>query len=102
MTCVSPPSRRASPRSKSLIELLQLGLCTFLDVVEQRVAVRVDGDGERTEVLDAELPEALGHQLFPSDLLDLLDLRRLERRGTADDGELDHPQTLHRLDRLVG
>src|SRR2546426_4911148 len=27
-------------------------------------SVRVDADRERAEVLDAELPEALGHQLF--------------------------------------
>src|SRR5207237_1645220 len=37
----------------------------------------------------------------PSDLLDLLDLRRLERRRAADDREVDHPEPLHRLDRLV-
>ena len=64
--------------------------------------MRVDADGERAEVLDAELPEALGHQLLPGDLLDLLDLRRLERGGAADDREVDHPEPLHRLDRLVG
>src|SRR5437867_13239004 len=88
--------------SKSSIELLQLLLGAFLDVVEKGVAVRVDPDGERPEVLDPELPEALGHELLPVDLLDLLDLRRLERSGTADDGEVDHPVPLHRLDRLVG
>src|SRR6266480_6790069 len=102
ITCVSPPGRGARPRSKPLIELLQLGLRPLLHVVEERVAVRVDADRERAEVLDAELPEALGHELLPVDLLDLLDLRRLERSGTADDGEVDHPVPLHRLDRLVG
>ena len=40
--------------------------------------------------------------LFPRDFLDLLDLRRLERSGTADDREIDHSELLHRLDRLVG
>src|SRR5688572_10918144 len=88
--------------SKSSKELLQLLLRALLNVVVERVAVRVDPDGERAEVLDAELPEALGHQLLPHHLFDLLDLRRLERGRAADDREVDHPQALHRLDRLVG
>src|SRR3954447_23895451 len=100
-TWVSPPSR-FSPMSKAGIELLQLFLGAGLDVVVERVAVRVDTDGERAEVLDPELPEALGHELLPVDLFDLLDLRRLERCRTADDREIDHPEPLHRLDRLVG
>src|SRR3954451_1161578 len=54
------PARRGSKPSK---ELLQLLLGGGLDIVVERVAVRVDPDGERAEVLDAELPEALGHQL---------------------------------------
>src|ERR1051325_5856422 len=96
-----PPSR-CRPRSKAGIESLQSSLRLFLDVVEERVAVRVDPDPERPEVLDAELPEALGHQLFPGDLLDLLDLRRLEGRRAADDREIDHAMAPHRLDRVVG
>src|SRR4051812_486774 len=84
------------------IELLQLVLGRGLDVVVERVAVGVDADGERAEVLDAELPQALRHQLFPGDLLDLLDLGRLECRGSSDDREIDHPVLAHRLDRLVG
>ena len=63
--------------------------------------MRVDADGERAEVLDPELPEALGHELLPGDLFDLLDLGRLERGGAADDREVDHPEPLHRLDRVV-
>src|SRR5881394_4385601 len=86
-TCVSPWCG-----SKSSKELLQLLLRALLDVVEERVAVRVDADRERAEVLDPELPEALGHELLPGDLLDLLDLRRLERGGSADDREVDHPE----------
>src|SRR5919197_2134065 len=97
MTCVSPWCG-----SKASIELLQLLLGAFLDVVEQRVAVCIDPDGERPEVLDAEIPEALRHQLLPVDLFDLLDLRGLEGRGAADDGEVDHPVLAHRLDCLVG
>src|SRR5579864_7600653 len=100
-TCVRPPSR-LMPRSKAGIELLQLLRRGCLDVVVERVAVRVDADGERPEVLDAELPQALGHELLPRDLFDLLDLRGLERSGAADDGEVDHPELVHRLDRLVG
>src|SRR5438876_4422556 len=64
-TWVMPPSR-AVPRSKRSLEagidLLQLLLGGGLDVVVERVAVRVDSDRQRAEVLDAELPEALGHQ----------------------------------------
>src|SRR5512134_1045312 len=114
ITCVRPLSRgfagRAG-RSRKLgcgspleagIDLLELLLGLRLDVVVEGVAVRVDPDRERAEVLDAELPEALGHQLLPGDLLDLLDLRGLERGRAADDREVDHPEPLHRLDRLVG
>src|SRR6059058_1602631 len=93
--------RSRNPSLKAGIELLQLLLGGGLHVVVERVAVGVDADGEWAEVLDAELPEALGHQLLPGDLLDLLDLRRLERRGAADDREVDHPVLAHRLDRLV-
>src|SRR6266550_3809032 len=75
-TWVRPPSRER-PRSKPGIELLQLFLGRRLHVVVERVAVGVDADGQRAEILDPELPEALGHQLLPSDLLDLLDLGRL-------------------------
>src|SRR5215211_9100534 len=82
-------------------ELLQLLLRALLHVVVERVPVRVDADGQRAEVLDAELPQALRHQLLPRDLLDLLDLRGLERRRAADDREVDHPVAPHRLGRLV-
>src|SRR6186997_177250 len=110
ITWVSPtsrglPGREGTPNQPSLkpgIELLQLVVGAGLDVVVERVAVGVDADDQRPEVLDAELPEALGHELLPGDLLDLLDLRRLERGGAADDREVDHPEPLHRLDRLVG
>src|SRR4051794_23432092 len=109
ITCVRPSSRglpgrcgkSRKPSLKAGIQLLQLLLRGFLDVVVERIAVRVDPYGQRAEVLDAELPEALGHQLLPGHLLDLLDLRGLERRGAADDGEVDHPVPAHRLDRLV-
>src|SRR3954447_11075788 len=101
ITCVRPPSRFTSRKSEPGIELLQLVLGRGLDVVVERVAVGVDADRERAEVLHAEAPEALRHQLLPGDLLDLLDLRRLERGRAADDREIDHPQALHRLDRLV-
>src|ERR671919_1986130 len=111
MTCVSPRvrgfasrdgmSRKPSCVSEACIDLLQLLAGLRLHVAVEGVAVRVDADRERAEVLDTELPQALGHELLPGDLLDLLDLGRLERRRTADDGEVDHPEPLHRLDRLV-
>src|SRR5215831_9554615 len=113
MTCVSPsvrglPGRAGRSRKPSVKplepgkDLLQSLLGRSLHVVVEGVAVCVDADRERAEVLDAELPEALGHELLPGDLLDLLDLGRLERSGPADDREVDHPEPLHRLDRLVG
>src|SRR5205809_940613 len=110
MTCVRPrerglPSRVGTSRkecpSKACIDVLQLLARALLHVAIEGVAVGVDTDGERAEVLDPELPEALGHELFPGDLFDLLDLRRLERGCSADDREIDHPQSLHRLDRLI-
>src|SRR6186997_1601115 len=110
MTWVTPtsrgfPGRAGTPRKPSLksgIELLQLRFRAVLDVVVEGVAVGVDADGEWAEVFDAELTEALRHQVFPGNLFDLLDLGRLERGGAADDREVDHPEPLHRLDRLVG
>src|SRR5262245_64624393 len=111
MTCVRPrergfPSRTGTSRNEwsteSCIDVLQLLLGSFLHVAIERVAVRVDADGQWAEVLHAELPEALGHELLPGDLLDLLDLGRLERRRPADDGEVDHPESAHRLDGLAG
>src|SRR5207248_889414 len=109
MTCVRPsvrglPGRCGRSRKPSLkpgIDVLQSLLSSSLNVVVEGVSVSVDADGERAEVLDAELPEALGHQLFPGDLLDLLDLRRLERGGAADDREVDHPVLAHRLDSVI-
>src|SRR3954453_3577234 len=91
-------SRNPSEPSKDALQSLA---CLFLDVVVERVAVRVDAHGERAEVLDPELPEALGHQLLPGHLLDLLDLRRLECGSPADDREVDHAEALHGLDRIV-
>src|SRR6476620_7999013 len=79
ITWVRPPSRFRSRNSEPGIELLQLVLGRGLDVVVERVALGVDADGERAEVLDAELPQALRHQFLPGDLLDLLDLGRLDR-----------------------
>src|SRR5919199_1196576 len=94
--------RSRKPSLKAGIQLLQLLLRGFLDVVVERVAVGVDADRQRAEVAYAELPDAFGHQLLPVHLLDLLDLRRLERRRAADDREVDDPVPPHRLDRLVG
>src|SRR4051812_8479751 len=100
ITCVSPtclgfPGRAGTPSQPSLkpgIELLQLLVGAGLDVVVERVAVGVDPDDQRAEVLDAELPQALGHELLPEHLLDLLDLGRLERCSASDDREVDHPE----------
>src|ERR671931_325884 len=109
ITCVRPSvrglpglcGRLRNPSLKAGIELLQLLLGSFLNVVEERVAVTVDADGEWPEILDAELPQALGHEFLTVDLFDLLDLCRLERGRAADDREIDHPVLAHRLDRLV-
>src|SRR5215211_4580941 len=99
MTWVRPPF--ASGRSKSGKDLLQTLRGRFVHVVEHRVSVRVDPDPERPKVLDAEDPEAFGHELLPVDLLDLLDLGRLQGRRAADDREVDHPVLAHRLYRVI-
>src|SRR3990172_11457165 len=110
ITCVSPrqrgfPSLVGTSRNecslKACIDLLQLLVGAVLDVAVERAAVRIDPDRQRPEVLDAELPQALGHELLPGDLLALPDLGRFERCGPADDREVDHPEPLHRLDRLL-
>src|SRR5712691_2522705 len=110
ITCVRPrerglPSRVGTSRkawpSESCIDVLQLLARPVLDVAVERATVGVDADGQRAEILHAELPEALGHELFPGHLLDLLDLGGLERGRSPDDREVDHPEALHRLDRLV-
>src|SRR3972149_6902981 len=90
MTCVSPrergfPSLVGTSRNEfsleARIDLLQLLVGAVLDVAVEGAAVRVDPDRERAEVLHAELPQALGHEVLPGDLFDLLDLGRLERCG---------------------
>src|SRR5215471_10749830 len=79
MTCVSPsarglPGRAGRSRKPSWNPLepgkdvLQSLLRGGLNLVVEGVAVRVDADGQRAEVPDAELPEALGHELLPGDL----------------------------------
>src|SRR2546425_6490009 len=83
ITCVRPsarglPGRWGRSRKPSLKpgnDALQSFRRFGLHVVVERVAVRVDADGQGAEVLDAELPQALRHQLLPRHLLDLLDLR---------------------------
>ena len=42
--------------------------------------------------MDAEAPQALGIEVVEVDILDGIDPRRLQRRGTADDGEISSPQ----------
>src|SRR4051794_32575234 len=85
ITCVRPSARglpgRAGRLRKSSVnplepgnDLLQSFVRRSLDVVVERISVRVDADRERSEVPDAELPEALGHEVFPGDLLDRVDL----------------------------
>src|SRR3954463_3533105 len=77
ITCVRPtarglPGRSGRSRNPSLkpgIELLQLLVGPCLHLVVEAGAVGVDADGQRAEVLDAELPEALGHQVLPGHLL---------------------------------
>src|SRR4029078_7599736 len=99
ITCVKPslrglPGRCGRFRNPSLKpgkDVLQFLLRGGLHVVIEAVAVRVDADGERAEVLDAELPEALGHQLLPHHVFDLLDLRRLERGAPPADPASEQP-----------
>src|SRR5215831_7660944 len=80
ITCVRPsvrglPGRAGRSRNPSWKplepgkDLLQSLLGLRLHFVVEAVAVGVDPDGERAEVLDPELPQAFGHQLLPGDLL---------------------------------
>src|SRR5215471_19115000 len=73
ITCVSPsvrglPGRAGRSRNPSWKplepgkDLLQSLLGLVLNGLVETLAVGVDSDGERAEVLDPELPEALGHQ----------------------------------------
>src|SRR5919199_1898320 len=45
----------------------------LLHAAVHAVAMRIHRDDQRAEVLHPKLPEAFGHQVFPPDLLDLLD-----------------------------
>src|SRR6476660_7523325 len=93
MTCVRPslrglPGRCGRFRNPSLKpgkDVLQFLLCGGLHVVVEGVAVRVDADRERAEVLDAELPQALGPEHLQGDLVEALDVLRFERRRATDD-----------------
>ena len=60
------------------------------------------GDDERAEVLHAEFPEAFGHQVFPPDLFDLLDLLGLQRSRASDDREVDAAVALSSCRRCPG
>src|SRR5262245_119126 len=109
MMCVRPVWRgfgarggRSRNPSESSNDLLQSLRGFGLNVAVHRIAVRVDADPERAEALDAELPETLGHELLPVDLLDLLDLGRLQRGRAPDEREVDHPVAGHWLDRFIG
>src|SRR5215510_8109021 len=109
MTCVSPRSRGfdgriGRPRNSSTISkpfvdgFLEPLARLDLDVLVERLAVGVHPDDQRPEVPHAEQPQALGHQVLPLDPLDLLDLRRLERRGAADDRQVDAAVLAQRLE----
>src|SRR5580765_5534241 len=58
----------------------------------QALAMAVHGDDQRAEGLDAKLPQRLRVEVVEVDVLDGLDPGRLERRGAADDGELNPAQ----------
>ena len=66
------------------------------DVAVEAAAVAVHADEQRPEVADAELPQRLGVEVVEVDVLDLLDPGRLERRGAADDREVDAAQLAER------
>src|SRR5512141_2906829 len=61
----------------------------IVDLRIQVAAVAVHRDEQRAEALDAEFPQRLGIEIVEIDVFDLLDPRRLERRGAADDREID-------------
>ena len=57
----------------------------------------VDSDGQRAEAFEAELPDAFGHQIFPVDLFDLLDLQGLHGGGSAGHREITSAILLHQF-----
>src|SRR5687768_5784131 len=75
----------------------EAGLGLRPDVAVDVAAAGIHGDGQGTERVDAELPEALRHQLFKVDGFDGFDLERLDPSGTADDRQVDPTVALEQL-----
>src|ERR1700754_3100366 len=86
----------ASRRSDALEDRVAPAGHFFLVIREQRAAMRIHADQQRAEMLDLEAPQALRMQVVEIDVLDLLDPCGLQRRRTADDGEIGAAQFLER------
>src|SRR5438067_4213066 len=86
----SRSARSSSTLASSLdpeagVDVSQASLGLGLDVAVDVAAEAVHADGERAQSIDAQLPEALRHQLLEVDLFDRVDLERLDRGRAADD-----------------
>ena len=65
----------------------------MIDRVVQTSTVAVHRDQQRSEIVNAELPEAFRIEVIEVDVLDRVDPRRLQRRRAADDCEIDTART---------
>src|SRR5262245_19917902 len=82
-------SATGSVDAEAGIGIRKVPLRLLSHVVVARGPVGVHCHEERAEVPDAELPEALRHQVLPVDRLDRLDLDRLDAGRPTDDGQVD-------------
>ena len=89
--------RTPSSRKASRAALLRRIACTAR---VEAPAVAVHGDEQRAEAADAELPQRLRVEVVEVDVLDGLDPGGLERRGAADDGEVNPAQVGEGIQRI--
>src|SRR5471030_1499551 len=85
-------SSMRSGRSDALEDRVAPARHLFLVICEQRAAMRIHADQQRTEMLDTESPQAFGVQIVKVDVFDLLDPGRFQRRCAADNGEIGAAQ----------
>ena len=66
----------------------------------ERAAMRIHGHHQRAEMFDAEAPQTFGMQVVHLDVLDRLDPGGLQRRCTADHGEIGAAELAEGGERL--
>ncbi len=68
----------------------------MLNLRVEVASMRIDSNRERPEVFDAKFPNTLGHQVFPINVLNRIDLSRFESRSPSDDRKITAAELLHR------